>query len=479
MPSVQIVKADARHIPLADNSVQCVVTSPPFWGLRKYAGNQELAWNGREDCEHRFSDESIGVNEAVGNWQQAENGPGLATGKPQTRFRGDTKAAGERKRTMIVRATCVRCGAWRGAYGQEPTVSMFVEHTIQILCEIRRVLRADGVVFLNLGDSYYQGSKVNSGELRPGDKQATNVGSIAMRCGPSLAPNCRGLDLSLKPKNLCLIPQRVAIAAQEDGWWVRSVIVWSKPNPMPESVRDRPTDAYEYILMLSKSSHYYWDAEAVAEPLARPDEGSGKTPAVFGGRNKFSSAKEQSRLHSGNPYLGTPNGTRNLRNVWTFSTQSYKKSHFATFPEELPRRCILAATSEKGACRFCGAPWERVVKTEELEATPKEYSTKFDKFSQADGSARMALRRETLRAATGNHDDYFPAHITIGWRPTCRCPGQRGYTVPCLVLDPFAGSGTTGKVSVDLGRNCILCDLAYQDLAMERIKGVQLQMASL
>jgi len=242
---VLLVKADARHIPLPDNSVQCCVTSPPYWGLRKYSGEQELVWGGGSNCQHEWGEKLISKandsNRGTMEW---------ATG-------GDpgAKVLGER----VCQGQFCSCGAWRGAYGLEPTVEMYVEHTVQILREIRRVLRKDGVCFWNIGDSYAGG----------------HVSYSNKRWQHGAGPNVEehrwlGQFDNLKPKDLCLIPFRVALAAQASGWWVRADIVWSKPNPMPESVTDRPTRSHEYILMLTKSADYYWDADAVREPY-NPD----------------------------------------------------------------------------------------------------------------------------------------------------------------------------------------------------------------
>jgi DNA modification methylase len=238
---------------------------------------------------------------------------------------------------------CGVCGAWRGAFGLEPTLKMYIDHTVEILREIRRVLKKDGVVFWNIGDSYAGGGNYRG--IKSTDtltsKQASNRGAtgVAQELG-SLGKNTG----SAKPKDLCLIPQRIAIAAQEDGWWVRSDIIWHKPNPMPESCKDRPTDAYEHILMLTKSAQYYWDKNAVSEVAAN----AGKN--IILGEKSFSKGQAVSNnvKPSGNGKAETylvPE-TRNLRNVWTFPTQPYKGAHFATFPEELPRKCVLAASRE-------------------------------------------------------------------------------------------------------------------------------------
>ncbi len=283
---ITIYNKDCRNMSdLAKESVQCVVTSPPYWGLRKYSGEQDLIW-GDNHCEHE--------------WLPLANNRGNGDGRS---FRRD-KAAGIR-RGAIPDNSCSLCGAWKGQYGLEPTPEMYVQHTIEILREIRRVLRKDGVVFWNIGDSYNgsggAGGDYNKGGLKEGQ------------------PKYPGRNVaSLKPKDLCLIPFRVAIAAQEDGWWVRSIIIWNKPNPMPESVTDRPTESHEYILMLTKSASYYWDADAVREPgvESRP-WGKRDNVGQFDGKGY--------KNKSGNlgiASIDTGNG-RNLRSVWTFPTQPF------------------------------------------------------------------------------------------------------------------------------------------------------------
>jgi len=248
----------------------------------------------------------------------------------------------------------------------------------------------------------------------------------------------------------------VALAAQADGWWVRSMIIWAKPNPMPESVTDRPTDAYEHILMLTKSARYFFDAHAVREPIGTApnaqSRGPKNTPLERGPCEGGNTGLHDTamRMRSGEMT------SRNLRNVWTFATQPYSGAHFATFPEELPRRCILAATSERGACRQCGAPWERVTRD-----TPMEIR----RTDRGELSGNRTATSGTMLAP--------PDSETIGWRPTCLCKGQRGRTVPCVVLDPFGGSGTTARVAVELNRRAVSVDLAYHDLSRARNREIQ------
>lgn len=323
---IHLIRASAIQIPLADESVQCVVTSPPYWGLRKYDGDQEFIWSGVKECGHEWVAERVDKM----RWGSAEG----ASEKQKSNTGTIAPMDGIQKGN-----TCVWCGAWRGSYGLEPSVQMYVQHTIEIMREIGRVLKFDGVVFWNIGDSYAGGGNYRgmNSENTLTAKQASNGGAR----GVHQELGALGKDTgSAKPKDLCLIPQRVAIAAQEDGWWVRSDIIWSKPNPMPESCKDRPTDAYEHILMLTKSAKYYWDKEAVQEPAQ--DWGTRD-------RENFRSGTLDPLLkHYGLKNANNAATGRNMRNIWTFPTQppakEYRGVHFATFPEELPRKCILAGS---------------------------------------------------------------------------------------------------------------------------------------
>ena len=285
------------------DTIQCCVTSPPYWGLRKYDGEQDAIWGGDSECVHEWATtaprrtrNSSDIKNL--NSKEATNGGNLGIELPPTN-------------------TCNLCGAWKGAYGLEPTPEMYVEHTILIMREIRRVLRKDGVCFWNIGDSYGSGFSTSDNKYKA---MSGNEPGIKLQTG-------------VKPKDLCLIPARVALAAQADGWWVRSDIIWNKPNPMPESVKDRPTNAYEHILMLTRSSRYYWDIDAVREPLITEPHKPGWASDVSDRNDR--QQDNESNMREWGTTLG-----RNLRDVWTFPTQPYPEAHFATFPQALPERCI-------------------------------------------------------------------------------------------------------------------------------------------
>lgn len=246
-----------------------------------------------------------------------------------------------------------------GQIGLESTPELYVAKLVEVFREVRRVLKKDGTLWLNLGDSYASSGQgwMKDGTIAGGPKQRTNFGTIDRLMGTvgngrprnyisSTQPN------GLKRKDLVGIPWRVAFALQADGWWLRSDIIWSKPNPMPESVTSRPTKSHEYIFLLSKSSSYYYDADAIKEPAKGWHDSefhTGKTGEHQLGRAQKVRAKEgrngESAVERKSRGFDNHTGTtdvRNKRTVWTVATQPYKGAHFATFPEKLIEPCILA-----------------------------------------------------------------------------------------------------------------------------------------
>ncbi len=455
---ITLYNSDCRDMgELSDGSVQCVVTSPPFWGLRKYSGNQELIWGGDRDCQHDFSIETLprrnrGTLDIVDpNSKQATNFSSAYDATPMK--------------------ACSLCSAWKGAYGLESTPEMYIEHTIEILREIRRVLRKDGVVFWDIGDSYASNG-IYIGKYKETHPEHIDFHTKHSGRYPQKQKGYRGG--SIKAKDLCLIPFKVAIAAQEDGWWVRSVIIWSKSNPMPESVTDRPTESHEYILMLTKNKNYYWDADAVRSPLAygayssrasafnnpnvRKDNSGTQTAGITTTQQDAFYAKVRSGEITG----------RNIRTVWEFPTQPYPEAHFAVFPEKLPEICIKAATPEVGCCSKCGAPWERVIKVNRPDdydpsVVDDRYAVEARKASGTDGTNRPLSKMFK--------DSLGSSRETTGWQPTCKCNADK---VPSLVLDPFAGSGTTLAVAKREGRRAVGYELSgeYCKLAKNRVMSI-------
>ncbi len=339
-----------------------------------------------------------------------------------------------------------------GQIGLEPTPEEYVERMVGVFREVRRVLRDDGVIWVNLGDSYTSGNRVGNG-TREGYLQATNRGAGGT-CDAPRYPTPPGL----KPKDLVGIPWRVAFALQADGWTLRSDVIWNKPNQIPESVTDRPTKSHEYVFLLAKQARYFYDADAIHEPT-NSDRVRG--PALH-----------PSKDTNGNDGLcRRPIGEwRNRRTVWEITTHPMPEAHFATFPEALVEPCIKAGTSERGACPECGAPWRRVTEREEDAGLARSAGGKADEQPETDRAKRLGQRRNAARAAGGNHTNPFGGRVTARWEPTCTC--SAGDPIPCTVLDPFGGSGTVAKVARDLGRSSVMIELnpAYVGIMKKRLR---------
>ena len=444
--TVEIINADARDALAAmpEGSVHACVTSPPYWGLRDY-GLEPVVW-GDEGCEHEWGEES---------YQRRSNDGGDPDRKQET------NAGAVGRDEPIRHAFCRRCNAWRGTLGLEPTPDLYVEHIVQVMREVRRVLRDDGTLWLNLGDSYAASRSGPFGENSTlnGSRHSPTESRRAKEAAGRPNSRWRFEPWGLKPKDLCGIPWRVAFALQADGWWLRSDIVWSKPNPMPESVTDRPTRSHEYLFLMTKKARYFYDADAIREPQL-PQSFERVKYATLNKIGKGIRADGASHEKRGTESIELNPAGRNKRSVWEIATQPYPGAHFAVFPEKLVEPCILAGTSERGCCRECGAPWERVV---EKGLTAHDGQTA---SANPDGTTakRLALLRQAARERGGEYEN--ESH-TINWRPTC---AHEGEPVPCRVMDPFAGSGTVGLVAERLGRHSVLIDASadYCQMARER-----------
>lgn len=259
-----------------------------------------------------------------------------------------------------------------GQIGLESTPDAFVSKLVEVFREVRRVLRDDGTLWLNLGDSYAGSGKGGNPADSPHTKQRTNVGSVVIGNTAREAAKTKlageDLNFGFKPKDLIGIPWRVAFALQADGWYLRQDIIWHKPNPMPESVTDRCTKAHEYLFLLAKSQRYYFDSKAMKEaavtddnrrpygsqgaweldgrPVETRPNGKLRKQPRFGGMKYGDSDDPKHATKSGNEYK--PTGTRNRRSVWTVCTKPFKGAHFATFPPKLIEPCVLAGCPEGG-----------------------------------------------------------------------------------------------------------------------------------
>jgi DNA modification methylase len=433
----RVLEGDCREVlrSLPAGSVHVVVTSPPYFGLRDYGTG---AWEGGDAaCDHIKVTQHREQADRPKGW----DGAFRHTSQPLPVAYGDE---------------CGRCGAARvdRQIGLEETPDEYVASLVAVFREVRRALRDDGTVWLNLGDSYAgswgnQGRKAERGTQRPinGDMLTSVLDgrypSAESRTG-AIPP---GADY--KAKDLLGVPWMVAFALRADGWYLRSEVIWSKPNPMPESVTDRPTKAHEQVFVLSKSARYYYDADAIRE-----------SAQDWGSRDRQGSLYDGTMCpqngHAGLRDLNHAESGRNKRSVWTVATQPYAGAHFATFPPKLIEPCVLAGCPER-ACGKCGAPWMRVVERTPMVVRP---TAKREAWQAKDDYARTQVGGTMLEA---------PASRTVGWEPSCAHSdgGARG-----VVLDPFAGAGTTGMVAVQHGREFVGVELSaeYAQMARERLE---------
>jgi len=349
-----------------------------------------------------------------------------------------------------------------GQLGLEETPKEYVENLVSVFREVRRVLRDDGTVWLNLGDSYNAGRDGG----HPGGKS-----SGFQQVDDRYQNRSGGKAPGLKPKDLVGIPWRVAFALQEDGWYLRSDVIWAKNVVMPEAVRDRPTKAHEYVFLLTKNQHYFYDQEAIRESSSWGRENNPDWQRQRAARNEQKGCGNRNAKDGGFSQWNTSQG-RNKRTVWNVNPRPYKGAHFAVWPPELVEPMILAGTSEVGACAACGAPWQRIV----TKGDPDEAHKKACGADKSGGYAGQAVKDYEGTGAENPSD--VKRRILDGlrkktyhWEPTCECGSHP--TARCIVLDPFSGSATTGMVALRHGRDYIGIDLnpEYLELARARLTG--------
>ncbi len=476
MNNLELYNSDCRHMSeLADNSVHCIITSPPYFGLRRYAGLPDSVWNGDDKCEHVWNKDFT---------QHRADVPWVATNIGSNVNGQDNNPSDK--------AICSLCGAWKGQLGNEPDVSSYISHLMQIMGEMRRVLRPDGVAFININDSYagsggahepYHATPgISKSSQRDGvprvkrnGKRGKALSDLGQRDSPceNLCDECVKMWLRRtsgkaydsfayqyytiqsrpKAKDLCLVPERFVLACQEQGWWVRSRILWYKKSCMPESCKDRPTEDYEFIYLLTKSPKYFYDGEAVKERAARDWADCGGSLLGQTGWATDAGRNDDTRKSG----TDADTNSRNCRTVWSFPSggkPAYLKGHYATFPEALPERCIKAGTSEYGVCSKCGKQYERII--EKKRANPQRQNWNFQKGAEG---------RSDYSEAGGWYDAETK---TTGWRQACSCKDAE--VVGATVLDPFAGTGTTLFVARKMGRQAVGYELspAYIKLIEKR-----------
>ena len=335
-PNVTVYQGHALDVlkGMSDESVDCVMTSPPYWGLRTYKTEPQI-WSDnhvqadRFICRHEWSNEKI---VSCGRNDNAEKGGALFHGTSNKTYAGDSKASQGN--------FCLKCGAWRGELGLEPTIELYIEHLIQIFSEVRRVLKKTGTCWVNIDDSY----AANRSYQVP-DSKWCDVGNDMPR----------KID-GIPAKSLCLIPSRFALAMVENGWRLRNDICWYKSNPMPESVKDRFTGSWEHLFFFVKRQRYWFEQQfETLSPLTIADSRN-ETGRHTYAESKWQDTADKPSWYRSKVFVNSLQG-RNKRDVWEINTQPYPEAHFATFPEKLCETPILSGCPKDGVVLdpFCGS----------------------------------------------------------------------------------------------------------------------------
>lgn len=408
---------------LPDASVHACVTSPPYFRLREY--------------------------DAVAHWPEVTYTPmpGLAP---------------------------VTIPAQECELGLEDDVSAYVGHLVHVFRCVHRVLRDDGTLWLNLGDTWAASGK--RGGTRSGfnerwhGRPESSSGRPARTEGHVPDPR---IPTGLKRKDLIGVPWRVAFALQADGWWLRSEICWEKPNALPDPTEDRLTKAHETVFQLAKSDLYFHDPHAIREghtmrPQRRPNGHKRRRPGTLLPEHTWSGTARDEPGVDGHP-LG-----RNARTVWKISTTPFSDAHFAVMPVELARRCVVASTSAKGVCPACASPWRRVVdrgdsSTERRRADghmPDTGRYGLKGTAQGKRGATLSLRDDRQAGGLG----VSAPQVLVGWEPSCSC--DAGDPVPATVLDPFSGAATTGVAALREGRHFVGVEIntAFAEMSRRRLR---------
>lgn len=354
---------------LPDGSVNCCVTSPPYYGLRDYGTGQWIG--GDPNCPH-YRTSKVSDSTTTGHSKMAEVGEAV----------GDA----------IYKTICPICGAVREdkQIGLEESPEEYIERLVEVFREVKRVLKDDGTLWVNIGDSYAGSGKGRnadgSANINTDSLQYNNMGTIVGELTKSNTGDA-------KPKDLIGIPWMLAFALRNDGWYLRQDIIWAKPNPMPESVKDRCTRSHEYIFLLSKSQRYYYDYESIQEDaIWKDDKRNGEGRIAYNGKRMAKGTLAQQSFV-------TISDKRNKRDVWSVPLHPYFGAHFATFPENLVEPCILAGCPEDGVVLdvFNGAGTTGVVSMRNnrkyigIDLNQKFIDMTIDRFEKFEGVSGVVM----------------------------------------------------------------------------------------
>jgi len=473
----KIICGDALDVlkEIPSNSIDTIITSPPYWGLRNYGKEAYKIWGGDPNCKHEWITE-IAKHDNLRPSKVSEKT--IVGSNKELRFRTGEK---------VENAFCIKCGAWYGQLGLEPNPEMFIEHLIEIFREVKRVLKSYGNVFIVIDDTYSGGGY--GGIRKNGKLKDTKYG-----IGREFCPVVNWSNIYIPKKSLCLIPERFVIQMVDKlGFILRQKLIWAKKvliykemetfgNAMPESVKDRNTHTFEFVYHFVKESKYYYDQlrlpykEESIERIERTRKLIRRTGLPFSPKNKYYQAildKETDKVGQAgaltgrymNKFVNTnleeygnvlpsphPEGA-NAPDVIQINTEAFPDAHFAVFPERLVEFLIKVGCPEQ-VCKKCGKPRERIVKPTGRYITLGGYGSKTADYIGASPTSSLRTKKVKEKQTIGWSD----CGCNTGWRPG-------------IVLDPFCGSGTTCVVAKKLGRHYIGIDInpEYCKMAQRRL----------
>jgi site-specific DNA-methyltransferase (adenine-specific) len=413
---------------LPADSVDCVMTSPPYWSQRKYH-TSPLIWDGDLDCRHQ--------------WQTITRTPssGPLTSACLDRSQGAVPSHAK-SATLLKQQSgyCKKCGAWRGDLGLEPTVGLYIAHLITIFDEVKRVLKPAGTCFVNISDSY-----AGSGGTGSQFRQLSRL----VRVRPP------AVDIPIK--SLCRIPERFVIAMSDHGWIGRNNICWYKRNCMPESVKDRFTDDWEPLYFFTKSTRYFFEQQF--EPLQ--DCSIERVQYGWHGQENDDTYRDQPDPTEEMGERWAPITGRNKRTVWDIPAAPSIGSHYAAYPDKLCEPPILAGCPAQ-ICVECGRPRQKIIVA--------SVGTIGKSMHDHGADAEKGMSQLKSRAM---YDGTY--HRDLNGFTDCGCGAP---FEPGTVLDPFAGTGTTGAVAKALGRKAVLVELSprYCALIKKRLELIKVPM---
>jgi len=414
-----------KEIP--DESIDCIITSPPYWGLRFYGNDSNTIWGGDKKCEHEFDNQKINIHLSMSDKSKLCNGKG-ANPKQQN-------LDGE-----YISGYCKKCGAWYGQLGLEPDFNQYLDNLIEIFKECKRILKPTGTLFVNISDTYFSKSKGSGGNK---SKKLKVKGKDNFQSFSSIF-----LQNEYPEKSLCMIPERFAMRMIDElGFILRNKIIWEKPNAMPESVKDRFTKSYEFIYFFTKNKKYTFNQ--ILEPYTQELKRWGGEKLIPKGVSSWDKGTMQ-KTYRERSFRPNPEG-RNKRDVWNIPTRPLKEEHFAPFPVDIPLTCIKAGTNEY-VCSICGSGRELIKIRKEVDC------------NEVDCNKENASSGKVETCVDNDKDNWK----VYDYSPYCRCGNNKWDKA--IVLDIFMGSGTTAIASEKINRRWIGIEIneRYCEIAKNR-----------